>query len=86
LTTVKRSDDRDDSYILRLVEICGNDADVDIKFAFPLNGAWKTDLLEQDIEALLYEGNSLKCLISPYEICTIRITPTFLHRKCKNLD
>lgn len=71
LTTIKKSDDGG-GYIARLVEITGKSADVTLEFGFDLAGAWKTDLMEQDIEELDFDGNTLKLEISPYEICSIR--------------
>ena len=80
LTTIKKADGDRDGYIARLVEIGGKDTDVSLGFGFKLAGAWKTDLMERDVEKLaskIGEGqtSSLKFHIAPYEICTVRVLP-----------
>jgi len=90
LTAVKRADDGRDSYIARLVEISGEGADVSLDFGFRLAGAWKTDLMERDIEELTSKEEArhdspLRFYISPYEIYAVRILPAPASKNCKSM-
>jgi alpha-mannosidase len=73
LTTIKRSDNDGDGYVVRLVEVAGKASSVTLNFGFDLAGAWKTNLLENDLYELAYDGSKVNLHILPYEIYTVRI-------------
>jgi len=75
LTTIKRADNSDNGYIVRLVEVSGKASSATLNLGFELAGAWKTDLLESDLYELAYEGSKVNLHILPYEIYTVRIMP-----------
>jgi hypothetical protein len=42
---------------------------------FPLAGAWRTNLLEENQERLDLQEQGLRCHIKPYQILTLRLLP-----------
>jgi alpha-mannosidase len=79
LTTIKRADNDGDGYVVRLVEVAGKASSVMLNFGFELIGAWKTDLLENDLYELACEDAKVGLHILPYEIYTVRIMPEKAH-------
>lgn len=72
LSTIKKADDGS-GYIARFVEISGKATYTSISFGFNLNGAWKTDLMENKLYELAYNENEASFHILPYEIYTMKI-------------
>jgi len=44
-----------------------------LQFAFPVQAAWRTNLLEENQEKLLVEDRSVIIPYKPYKIITLRI-------------
>jgi len=73
LEVVKRAE-KDDSLILRLVEIRGRHSDGVLHFAAKPDKVSETDLLEwKDGPALPLRGNTLALKLNPFEILTLRV-------------
>lgn len=71
-TAIKQAEDSN-AWILRLVEFDGSRTTVNLEFAFPLKRAVETNLLEQDLATLSFQGRTLTLNLSPYEIKTIKV-------------
>ncbi len=72
--TVKRAEDGH-GVILRLYEALRMRGAVTLTFGFPVQAAWRTNLLEEDEESLLVEGTQVHLSLRPFEIVTLRVVP-----------
>jgi len=70
--TFKQAEDGD-GYILRLYESCGAGGHATVRFAKPIQSLSVCDLMEQNNEAVEFDGNSFRFQTSPYCIHTYRI-------------
>jgi len=74
IETVKRAEDGN-GLIVRLYESQRRRGPVTLAAGFPLAGARRTNLLEEDGEALAVEGDRVSLFLRPYEIATLRLLP-----------
>ncbi len=74
IETVKLAEDGD-GVIERLYESQRRRGQFSVKCAFPVAGAWRTNLLEENQEPLLIEGQKVTASIRPYQIMTLRLRP-----------
>ncbi len=72
IETVKKAEDGK-GWIVRLYESQRRRGSVSLTAAFPLKGAWRTNLLEEEQSALKVVGNQVQFPIKPYEIVTLRL-------------
>jgi alpha-mannosidase len=72
--TVKGAEDGD-GLIVRLYESQRRRGQVRLKLGFELGRAWRTNLLEENQDALTPDGNTLTFSVRPYEIVTLRLVP-----------
>jgi alpha-mannosidase len=75
IETVKQADDRD-GVILRLVEWAGKPTQVRLSCGFPIQRAFRADLLEANEAALIpTDDSTLTIAMPPHAIETIRLIP-----------
>jgi alpha-mannosidase len=74
IETVKMAEDGD-GMIVRLYESHRKRGPVTVRFAFALENAWVTNLLEENESTLRVENDIIVLEIKPYQICTLRIQP-----------
>lgn len=72
LDTIKVAEDNQD-IILRCYEASGSLTSAVLRFALPFETAVRCDLLERDLEPLPCDGNSIKLMVKPFEIISIRL-------------
>jgi alpha-mannosidase len=72
IETVKMAEDGD-GIIVRLYESHRKRGQVTVRFAFPLESAWVTNLLEENESALSVENDSILLDLKPYLIVTLRV-------------
>jgi alpha-mannosidase len=72
--TIKGAEDGN-GLIVRLYESQRRRGQVRLHLGFELGGAWRTNLLEENQDALTPEGKTLKLSVRPYEIVTLRLVP-----------
>jgi alpha-mannosidase len=72
--TIKRAEDGD-GLIVRLYESQRRRSKARLHLGFRLNGAWRTNLLEENQTELTPDGNILTISVRPYEIVTLRLVP-----------
>ncbi|MBE2240473.1 MAG: alpha-mannosidase [Caldilineaceae bacterium] len=72
--TVKRAEDGD-GVIVRLYETQRRRGTIILTTGFPLQAAARTNLLEEEKQALVIDGNTVRYDIRPYEIVTLRLVP-----------
>ncbi len=72
IETVKQAQDGR-GFIVRLYESQRQRGRFTLTTGFPLTGAWRTNLLEENLEPLDVEGNSLRYYVKPYQIVTLRL-------------
>lgn len=74
METVKQAEDGD-GVIVRFYESQRHRDAVTLTASFDLREVWRTDLLEENQEALEPEGNQVTLPVKPYEIVTLRLVP-----------
>ncbi|HEU5013525.1 MAG TPA: alpha-mannosidase [Roseiflexaceae bacterium] len=74
IETIKRAEDGN-GMIVRLYESQRQRGPVTLHASFPLAGAWRTNLLEDDKEQLETSDNNVRFDITPYQIVTLRLVP-----------
>ena len=72
IETVKKAEDGN-GVIVRLYESHRKRGPVTVRFAFALEAAWVTNLLEENESALSAENDSIRLDLKPYQIMTIRV-------------
>lgn len=72
IETVKVAEDRD-GIIVRLYESHRKRGPVTVRFAFEVQSAWVTNLLEENQSALIVESDSVHLELKPYQIATLRV-------------
>ncbi len=72
IETVKLAENGD-GYIVRLYESHRKRGQVTVRFAFPLESAWITNLLEENESALIVDDDSIRLDLTPYQIVTLRV-------------
>lgn len=70
--TVKRAEDCDD-LIVRLYRRTNARGAVTVQFGVPVQAVWRTNLLEETLEALPLQANSVSFALQPFEIVTLRV-------------
>jgi alpha-mannosidase len=75
IETVKRAEDAN-GVIVRLYESQRQRGQVTLTTGFPVAQAWRTNLLEENQEALQPNGNQVTFSVTPYQIVTLRLVPT----------
>ncbi len=71
--TFKRAEDGN-GYIVRFYEANGNRGNVTLSFAKALTAAAEVDLIEENPAEVTWNGNTVSCAFTPYEIKTFRIS------------
>ena len=74
IETVKQAEDGA-GIIVRLYESQRKRGAFTVRTAFQLALAWRTNLLEENQEALEVDGDLLRTYIKPYQIITLRLLP-----------
>ncbi len=74
IETIKRAEDGQ-GIIVRLYEYQRNRGECTLRLGFPINKAWRTNLLEENQEQLEITENSVTLAISPYKVITLRLLP-----------
>jgi alpha-mannosidase len=72
--TIKGAEDGN-GLIMRLYESQRRRSQVQLHLGFKLGSAWRTNLLEENQDALTPDGNTLSLSVRPYEIVTLRLVP-----------
>lgn len=75
IETIKRAEDGN-GIIVRLYEAHRQRGPVTLRTHFPLEGAWLTNLLEENVEALQVETGICVLNVTPYQIITLRLVPS----------
>jgi alpha-mannosidase len=70
--TIKRAEDGE-GWIVRLYEACRRRGKTRLTFAFPIEKAWKTNILEQNQQELACQGQSIELDYHPFQIITLRL-------------
>jgi alpha-mannosidase len=85
LDTVKRGEDDEDisrgefakrkgrSVILRIYDSLGGKSRGTIKTTLPVRKAWKTNVLEDDLDEVKVEKGEIKIELRPFEVATFRL-------------
>jgi alpha-mannosidase len=74
IETIKRAEDGE-GIIVRLYESQRKRGTFTLACAFAIAEAWRTNLLEENQEQLVIDGNQLSVPIKPYQIITLRLQP-----------
>ena len=74
IETIKQAQD-DQGLIVRLYESQRRRGELTLTTGFPLAQVWRTNLLEENREALDRDENSVTTFIKPYQILTLRLLP-----------
>lgn len=74
IETVKRAENGN-GVIVRLYESQRRRGNVKLTTSFGLKSATRTNLLEDDQESVVVEGNTVELYVKPYEIVTLRLIP-----------
>jgi alpha-mannosidase len=72
IETIKRAEDGD-GIIVRLYESQRKRGPVTVRFAFPVAGAWETNLLEENRAELSVTDGAVSLNLRPYQIVTMRV-------------
>jgi alpha-mannosidase len=73
LTAMKKAED-DDGVVVRFYEAEGSQVQANLRFFQPIKQAWKTNLIEDEEQALTPSGDgSLQLLVKPWEIVTLKL-------------
>ena len=75
IETKKEAEDGD-GLIVRLYEAQRQRGTVTLTAAFPLEAAWRTNLLEANQAALAVDGPSVTLDFTPFQIVTVRLSPS----------
>ncbi len=70
--TIKRCED-DDSVIIRLFDMEGKDAEIELNVSFPIVGAELANIIEEDGRAIPHRGQSLKIEVGHHAIETFKL-------------
>ena len=74
IETIKQAEDGQ-GVIVRLYESQRKRGEFTLTTAFPLAEAWRTNLLEENLERLDVNDHELRFFIKPYQIVTLRLLP-----------
>lgn len=72
LETIKKAEE-DDSVIIRMFEFANKKTDFTVNIGFDFKEAYLCDLMENNLEKVNADGNSIKLNASNYEIITLKI-------------
>jgi len=72
IETVKQAEDGN-GWIVRLYESCRQRGKARLKFAFPIQKAWRTNILEQDQQELICNGDTVEIEYRPFQVITLRL-------------
>ena len=74
LTAMKKSED-DNRIVIRFYEAEGNEGRAQIRFSKRVKQAWKTSLIEDDLETLWpLDDGSIQLAVKPWEIVTLKVS------------
>ena len=74
IETIKRAEDGE-GLIIRLYETQRKRGSFTLTTGFPIEKAWRTNILEENQESLPVKKNQVEGFIKPYQIYTIRVIP-----------
>ena len=74
IETIKQTEDGQ-GLIVRLYESQRKRGECTLTAAFPLEAAWRTSLLEENLERLDVDERCVRFFIKPYQILTLRLLP-----------
>jgi alpha-mannosidase len=72
VSTFKKTDN-ENSYIIRLYEVTGEDTDIRITFPFPIKRLWKTDMIEENGKEIQHGNNSFDTRMGHNAIETFKL-------------
>ena len=72
---VKPAEDGSGAFVIRMYECEGSKTRADISFGVPVSGAVLTNLLEDEIESVPVNDNTVSLSFGPFEIKTLKVTP-----------
>ena len=72
VSTLKKCDN-ENSYIIRLYEVTGEDTDIRITFPFPIKRLWKTDMIEENGKEIQHDNNSFNTRMGHNAIETFKL-------------
>jgi alpha-mannosidase len=72
LDTVKRAED-DDAVIVRLYEAGGGHRETTLHTALPCRQAWRSNVLEEDVEQLAYAEGGIALHLRPFQVLTLKL-------------
>jgi alpha-mannosidase len=74
IETIKQAENGE-GLIVRLYESQRRRCEFTLSVGFPLAAAWRTNLLEENMQRLDVSGCHLRTLVKPYQIVTLRLLP-----------
>lgn len=72
VSTLKKCDN-ENSYIIRLYEVTGEDTDIRVTFPFAIKRLWKTDMIEENGKEIQHDNNSFSTRIGHNAIETFKL-------------
>ena len=60
---------------MRMYESKRHRGSFNIRFGFPINSVWRTNLIEEDLEAISVKEAAVCIECNPYQIITLRVIP-----------
>lgn len=74
IESIKKAEENDD-IILRVYEAAGITTHTTLTFATEITSIWQTNLLEEQAEHLDHQQSTVKLVLNPFEILTLRVKP-----------
>jgi alpha-mannosidase len=72
IVSALKKTDNENSFIIRLYEVSGDDTDVTVTLPFPIEKLWKTDMIEENGKEIQSAGNSFTTRIGHNAIETFK--------------
>ena len=87
VSAVKRADDGSGDLIVRLAEVCGDRAIVEVRLPAGVGSASRCNVLEEPLAPLDVTDAFVAVSLRPFELVTLRLTPpTLTARSVVNSD
>jgi alpha-mannosidase len=75
IETIKKAEDGR-GLIVRMYESKRHRGSCNLRFGFPTNEVWRTNLIEEDLGAISVKDAAVSIEFNPYQIITLRVIPT----------
>jgi alpha-mannosidase len=72
VSTLKKTDN-ENTYIIRLYEVTGEDTDIRVTFPFTIKRLWKTDMIEENGKEIQHDNNSFSTRVGHNAIETFKL-------------